>query len=311
MKLSDAVDRYIDYLSAVRRLSPATVGAYATDLRSFLQFLQSADIANVQDVQVAEIRRWVRTMGSEGMAATSVNRRLSAVKGFFSYLVTQEELLTANPAVAVRSVKTPRRLPPTLFEGEMESLLSIESRSFAGARTRALLELLYSTGARISEVCNADVDDLVFRRRALLVHGKGSRDRFVFLGDAAFQALRDYLPLRHEFLVQRGLVKRQALFINLRGGRLTPRGVAGIIAKRITDTGLQKYLTPHGFRHSFATHLLNHGADIRVVQELLGHRRLSTTQVYTHVGMDRLRQVYREAHPHGRRRESNEGEDSR
>lgn len=302
MTLTEAMDRYINYLTVVRRLTSATVTAYRTDVRTFCAFLEDWGAGTVDEVDVSLVRRWVRSMGSRGQAATSVNRRLSAVKGFFHYLVRQEQVLRSNPAEAVRSVKTPRRLPRTLFEGEMESLLAMDRSDFAGLRTRALLELLYSTGARISEVCGANVDDLLFRKRALLVHGKGGRDRFVFLGDAAFEALRDYLPRRHEFLLQRGLVDAQALFVNLRGGRLTPRGAAGLITRRITDTGLQKYCTPHGFRHSFATHLLNHGADIRVVQELLGHSRLSTTQVYTHVGMDRLRRIYREAHPHGKRR---------
>lgn len=302
MNVSDAIDRYIDYLAAVRRLSPATVTAYGTDLRAFEAFITELGVDTVSEVDVSLVRRWVRTMGSSGLAATSVNRRLSAVKGFFAHLVEKEAVLAANPAEAVRGVRTPRRLPHVLFEGEMDTLLAVDREDFPGLRTRALLELLYSTGARISELCGADVDDLVFRRRALLVHGKGGRDRFVFLGDAAFAALQEYLPLRHEFLVRRGLVTTKALFLNLRGGRLTPRGVAGIITRRITDTGLEKYCTPHGFRHSFATHLLNHGADIRVVQELLGHKRLSTTQVYTHVGIDRLRRIHRDAHPHGRRR---------
>ena len=309
MIMSEAMERYLDYLTAVRRLSPATTTAYRTDLRAFAIFVRGLGAETVEDVDVAIVRRWVRTMGTERLAATSVNRRLSAVKGFFSYLVKQEKRLQTNPAEAVRSVKTPRRLPQTLFEGEMETLLAVAREDFSGLRTRALLELLYSTGARISEVCGANVDDLVFRRRALLVHGKGNRDRFVFLGETAFDALREYLPLRPEFLRRRGAVEMQALFINLRGGRLTPRGVAGLITRRITDSGLQKYCTPLGFRHSFATHLLNHGADIRVVQELLGHSRLSTTQVYTHVGMDRLRRIYRDAHPHGRRRSHDEGEE--
>lgn len=306
MTLLDAIQRYTDYLTLVKRSAPATVEAYAADLRAFKTFLAESSVETVDQVDIVLVRRWIRMMGADGMAATSVNRRLSAIKGFFAYLVQQEHVLTANPAAAVRSVKTPRRLPYGLFEREMDEILAIDRTDFAGMRTRALLELLYSTGARISEICGANVDDLVFRKRALLVHGKGGRDRYVFLGDTAFEALRDYLPRRHEFLVQRGLVATKALFINLRGGRLTSRGVAGIVTRRITDTGLHKYCSPHGFRHSFATHILNHGADIRVVQELLGHRRLSTTQVYTHVGMDRLRQVYRDAHPHARRR-SDEG----
>lgn len=333
MTPATAIDRYLEYLMAVRRLAPATIGAYRTDLRALRLFLEeyagdtgtamSAEAGaaagaetgseagpevgpEVGSVNSILIRRWVRAMGNEGLAATSVNRRLSAAKGFFAFL-QEQQILEHNPAASVRSVKTPRRLPVTVFEQEMEELLTIDRQDFAGLRTKVLLEMLYSTGARISELCGANVDDLVFRKQALLVHGKGSRDRFVFLGDTAFQALRDYLPVRQEFLQRRGLVTTTALLLNLRGGRLTPRGAAGLISRRITDAGLNKHLTPHGFRHSFATHLLNHGADLRIVQELLGHSRLSTTQIYTHVGMDRLRQVYRESHPHARSRPDREG----
>ncbi|POR04732.1 hypothetical protein AU468_02655 [Alkalispirochaeta sphaeroplastigenens] len=310
MTIPEEALRYLEYLRNVRRLAPASLEAYQRDLRIFCAFLAEQECDSLATLDSRLVRHWVRAMGSQGIAATSVNRRLSAVKGFFSFL-QEEEKIRFNPAEAVRSVKTPRRLPPTMFEKEMAQLLEIDRHDLAGLRTRALLEILYSTGARISEICGANVDDLVFRKQALLVHGKGGKDRFVFLGDAAFDVLREYLPHRHEFLVQRGLVQTKALFINLRGGRLTPRGAAGIITRRIADSGLGKYLTPHGFRHSFATHLLNHGADIRVVQELLGHCRLSTTQVYTQVGMDRLRQVYRDAHPHARlRRDSLKSRDA-
>lgn len=300
MNSQDAVTRYLQVLAGVRRLSAATVEAYGTDLAAFVSFLEGEEITVVSEVTTAVVRRWIRRLGEERLAATSINRRLSALRGFFAFLV-QQEVMTHNPAKAVRGLRTPRRLPETLFEQEMEQMLRLDREDFAGLRNRALLEMLYSTGARISEVCNANVDDLLFRRRALLVHGKGGKDRFVFLGDMAFDRLKEYLPYRHEFLQRRGLRNTKALFVNLRGGRLTPRGAAGIVSQRLSETGLSKHLTPHGFRHSFATHILNHGADIRVVQELLGHSRLSTTQVYTHVGMDRLQRVYREAHPHARR----------
>jgi len=304
-----AVDHYLTYLDRVRRLSEATIIAYRNDLSTFQRFSAAQSVVEIADITTNLVRRWVRTMGDDRLAATSVNRRLSALRGLFNFLC-QHEHVTHNPAEAVRSVKVPRRLPETLFEEEMETVLQIDREDFAGIRNRVLLEVLYSTGARISEVCNANVDDLLFRRRALLVHGKGSRDRFVFLGEKAFSALKEYLPYRNAFLQRRGLLQAKALFINLRGGRLSPRGAAGLISQRISDVGLQKHITPHGFRHSFATHILNHGADIRIVQELLGHSRLSTTQVYTHVGMERLQHVYRQAHPHARRNHSTTPEEN-
>lgn len=295
------IERYLEYLLRVRGLAAASVKAYENDLRTFAAFLAENEIDAIEKVDSVAIRRWVRTMSEGGLAATSVNRRISAIKGFFSFL-QQEGRLTGNPAHVVRSVRTPKRLPETMFEREIDQLLDLPGDDFPSLRTRVLLELLYSTGSRISELCNANVDDINHRKRAILVHGKGKKDRYVFLGSSAYSVLRQYLPYRHEFLIRRGLAEQKGLLVNLRGGRLTPRGAAQIIGKRVTETGLQKYLTPHGFRHSFATHLLNHGADIRIVQEMLGHASLSTTQVYTHVGMDRLRQIYRDAHPHARRR---------
>ncbi len=306
-ELTMEMQRYIGYLQTVRGLAEASIRAYQNDLRTFVEFCNNNGVFDATSVDNGLVRRWIRRLTEQGLAATSVNRRLSALKGFFSFL-ENEGRIASNPAAAVRSVRTPKRLPEALFEREMEQLLDFPADDFPTLRTRVLLELLYSTGARISELCGTNVDDLVFRKRAILVHGKGKKDRYVFVGSNAFALLREYLPHRHEFLTRRGLADQKALLVNLRGGRLTARGAAQIVGKRVTEAGLAKYLTPHGFRHSFATHLLNHGADIRIVQEMLGHSSLSTTQVYTHVGMDRLRRIYKEAHPHARRKEMNRRE---
>ncbi|MEX2443543.1 MAG: tyrosine-type recombinase/integrase [Alkalispirochaeta sp.] len=298
--LADEMQRYLDYQRTVRGMADTSIRAYQADLRRFLEFAGEMEIPSATAIDARLLRRWVREMGDRGLAATSVNRRISAIRGFLGFLA-REGSIPGNPAEVLRSVKTPKRLPETLFETEIDAVLQVEGDDFAATRTRFLLEALYSTGARISEVCNANVDDLAPRRRALLVHGKGSKDRYVFFGAGAYTAMKAYLPLRQEFLVRRGMQDQKALILNLRGGRLTPRGAAGIIVRRLQESGLGKYLTPHGFRHSFATHLLNHGADIRIVQEMLGHSSLSTTQVYTSVGMERLRTIYRDAHPHARR----------
>ncbi len=298
--LADDVQRYLDYQRTVRGMADTSIRAYHADLRGFLEFAREARISSPHAIDAKLLRRWVREMGDRGLAASSVNRRISAIRGFLGFLA-REGAIPGNPAEVLRSVKTPKRLPETLFETEIDTLLQVEGDDFTAARTRFLLEVLYSTGARISELCNANVDDLVPRRRALLVHGKGSKDRYVFFGAGAYAAMKMYLPLRREFLVRRGMQDQKALILNLRGGRLTSRGAADVIIRRLQEAGLGKYLTPHGFRHSFATHLLNHGADIRIVQEMLGHSSLSTTQIYTSVGMERLRTIYRDAHPHARR----------
>ena len=298
--LGDTVVRYLEYQGRVRGMAETTIRAYRTDLDDFVRFATTMDVDRPDAIDGRMLRRWVRDMGDRGLAATSVNRRISAIRGYLAFL-EGEGVIPGNPATALRSVRTPKRLPETLFENEIEQLLDVEGDDFAALRLRVLLEGLYSTGARISELCGANVDDLAPRRRALLVHGKGSKDRYVFFGARAFQVLREYLPVRQAFLVRRGLHDQKALLLNLRGGRLTSRGAAGLIVHRLQEAGLGKYISPHGFRHSFATHLLNHGADIRVVQEMLGHSSLSTTQVYTSVGMERLRTIYRDAHPHARR----------
>lgn len=293
--LGQSVDRYLDYLERVRILSSATVLAYGNDLRSLASYCGFE--CEIGDVAIGDVRGWIRSMTESGLSAGTVNRRLSAVKGFFSFL-EQQGVVGGNPVESIRSVRTAKRLPATLFEREMETLLDFPTQDLGDHRDKALLEILYSTGARIAELVGADVDDVLFKKRAVLVHGKGSKDRFVFLGDRAYEALGCYLPHRSALVRTRGRHGEKALFLNVRGTRLTTRGAAGIVAKRIERSGLSKYISPHGFRHSFATHLLNHGADIRIVQEMLGHSRLSTTQIYTHVGVDRLRKVYRDAHPH-------------
>lgn len=297
--LDQDIERYLAYQRGVQGMAETSVRAYRTDLADFARFAASQQITDPGELGTRELRRWVRDMGDRGLAPSSVNRRISALRGFLGFL-EGEGSIPGNPAAGLRSLRQPRKLPETLFEAEIDQLLDMEGDDFATLRTRVLLETLYTTGARISELCSADLDHLALKRHSLLVHGKGARDRYVFFGERAMQLLRDYLPLRHEYLVRRGAADQKALMINLRGGRLTTRGAAGLIVKRLHETGLGKYISPHGFRHSFATHLLNHGADIRVVQEMLGHASLSTTQIYTHVGMERLRDIHRSAHPRAR-----------
>lgn len=303
--LVESVHRYLEYLERVRILSAATVTAYSNDLKSLITHCGGE--REIGEVVIGDVRRWIRSMTEGGLSAGTVNRRLSAVKGFFSFL-EQQGYLSGNPAESIRSVRTAKRLPVTLFEREMETLLDFPTQDLADYRDKAMLEILYSTGARIAELVGSDVDDVIFKKRAILVHGKGAKDRYVFLGDRAYEALSSWLPYRSALVRDRGRHDEKALFLNTRGTRLTTRGAAGIVAKRIERSGLSKYVSPHGFRHSFATHLLNHGADIRIVQEMLGHSRLSTTQVYTHVGMDRLRKVYRDAHPHASAVEGSQNE---
>lgn len=294
-----ATGDYLDYLRSVRDLSEASVRAYRGDLASFDEWLEASGLGEA-DVDAALVRRYVAHLSRQNAAVSTVNRALSSLKGYFRFLVlTGRE--SASPLEGVRGLKRQRHLPGFLFEDEMARLLELEGDDFTTLRDRLILELLYSTGCRISELVTIDLDEIDFKRGRITVHGKGRKDRVVFLGASAKRVLSEYLPYRSSRVARLGRGDEKALVINSNGGRITQRGVAGIIQKRVMEKGIAKKVSPHTFRHSFATHILDHGADIRVVQELLGHSSLSTTQVYTHLGLGALKRIYEQAHPHAGR----------
>ena len=290
------VSEYLDYLDKVRNLSPASVRAYRGDLSCFDEWLATANLTEI-NVDPALTRRYIAHLSRQNAAPSTINRVLSSLKGYFRFLV-RTGVAEGSPLDAVRGLRKQRQLPSFLFEEELESLLQIDGADFTSVRDRLILELLYSTGCRISELVTINLDDVVFARGKILVHGKGRKDRFVFMGVPAREALSNYLPQRSARLRRAGLHNEKALVVNANGGRITQRGIAGIIQKRIVEKGIIKRVSPHTFRHSFATHILDRGADIRVVQELLGHSSLSTTQVYTHLGLGQLKRIYDAAHPH-------------
>lgn len=301
--MSTTTDSYLAYLDAIRSLSPRTVQAYRDDLRMFSDSL-SLSGTEPEAATASDVRDFVATLVRSGYATSSVNRALSAVKGYYRYMV-RFGLAQANPAKDVESLPMPRTLPEFLFEDEMATFLdSTGDEGFAGARDRAMFETLYSTGCRVSELTGLAMADVSLDTGRARVTGKGSRERVVFLSEAAVAAVRNWLPYRDAVLsrhLDRGLEAIPWLFINQRGGRLTSRGVAWLLERRsehdISALAVRR-ISPHGFRHSFATHLVNGGADVRIVQAMLGHKNISTTQVYTHVDLARLRAVYDGAHPH-------------
>ena len=294
-----AASEYLDYLRSVRNLSEASVRAYRGDLAAFDEWLVSNTL-DESEVDAALVRRYVAHLSRQNAAVSTVNRALSSLKGYFRFLVLTGRA-SASPLEGVRGLKRQRHLPGFLFEEEMGRLLELEGDDFTTLRDRLILELLYSTGCRISELVTINLDEIDFKRGRIIVHGKGRKDRIVFLGGAAKKVLSDYLPYRSSRVARLGRGDEKALVINANGGRITQRGVAGIIQKRVVEKGIAKKVSPHTFRHSFATHILDHGADIRVVQELLGHSSLSTTQVYTHLGLGALKRIYQQAHPHAGR----------
>ena len=298
-------DQYLSYLSGIRGLSQKTVLAYRKDLEKFFSYMEQNGLSE-DSLEYNNVRGFFGDLHREGLSRTSINRVLSAVKGYFNFRV-QFDFSESNPFDVVHSLKAPKKLPDTLFEDEVVKLLDSglfasgraddPLKNFLTSRDRLILELLYSTGCRVSELAGIDLFDVNISGFCQ-GYRKGNRERFVFLGSKALEALREYLPLRDLKVSKKDMDAARALILNARGLRITVRGIALIIQNWIGKSGIQKKVSPHTFRHSFATHLLEHGADIRVVQELLGHAKLSTTQVYTHVGMERLKKVYEKAHPH-------------
>lgn len=295
--LEERTSEYLAYLKSIRNLSDATVSAYGGDLSAFFAWLTAGGRGD-ETPQPEALRAYIAHRSRSNAATTSINRSLAAIKGFFRHL-QRRGLMDYSPADGIRSLKQERRLPEVLFEDEATRLLAIEGSDFAATRDRTILEVLYATGCRVGELVGIDLRDMSLAKRSILVHGKGRKDREVYLTAAAVDAVRAYLPFRKERLARDGHVSEQALIINASGGRMTVRGIAGVISKRLAEKGLLKRVGPHTVRHSFATHMLDRGADIRVVQELLGHANLSTTQIYTHLGLGRLKEIYLRAHPHG------------
>ncbi|MBN1836225.1 MAG: tyrosine recombinase [Spirochaetales bacterium] len=296
-----AADQYLKYLEHVRHLSANTIAAYRRDIAAFRGYLRGCGLAE-SDLPESAVRGFVAECFRKGLSARSVNRVLSALRGYYRF---RQKVIhdRANPFAPVRSLRTGRPLPSFLFEEEVAKLLDREGGDFWRLRDRLILELLYSTGCRVSELTGIDLDHLAPRDGALRVLGKGNKERLVFLGRPARELLREYLTRRGAVLAQLGRGREErALLLNRRGGRLTPRGVQQLLQRMVGEAGLDKPVSPHTFRHSFATHILNRGADIRVVQELLGHATLSTTQIYTHLDVEGLRRVYERAHPHARER---------
>jgi len=288
-------DEYLNYLEAVRGLSEHTRLAYGRDLDAWEEFLAVRG-TTVTDATPLLAGEFLRYLGREGLAPRSVNRVLSCLRGFYRYLLRTGQT-ARHPFSGIRSLKTPRHLPMFLFEKEVQSLLT-PGTGFQALRDTLLFEVLYSTGCRVSEVCGLDLTTVVGKTRFSVV-GKGGKARWVFLTPSAQTALDAYLPVRLKRLDPADPDAARALLINSRGQRLGVRGVQKIVGRAVAQRGLSKAASPHTFRHTFATHLSTEGMDVRVVQELLGHSRLETTQVYTHLSMDRLKDVMRAAHPHG------------
>jgi integrase/recombinase XerC len=283
-----------------RGVSVHTSRAQAGDLGKLLVHASEAQWGT-WEVKPRVLRGFALELGERGLDPASQARILSTVRAFYRWLF-ETRRIGANPATGLRNPKQPRRLPVFLTEGESSSLLDLPAGDdFLSLRLRCLLELLYAAGLRVSELTGLDLQDIQADQRSLRVMGKGNKERLLPIHDQAARALEAYLAHRQAFLARKGLPPTPALFLNQRGGRLTPTSVRAFLAQALEKAALRARVSPHALRHSFATHLLNHGMDLRAIQELLGHASLSTTQRYTHVDLEQLARTYENAHPRARK----------
>lgn len=293
--MDERIDVYLQRLETLRGVSPHTLKAYGKDLSDLAGYLEGRGILSPAEVTPRSLRGWLAELDDRGLAKASVQRKLSAARSFFADLVAEGELET-HPMLGLRRRRTERYLPSVLGKGEVESLLAApDLRKPGGRRDRAILELMYSAGTRAAETVGLDRSALDLDQGLVRIFGKGSKERLSALGSHAVKALRAYLndPLRPPPLPSAG----DAVFLGRGGTRLSTRSLERLVAAHTLAAGIHRHVTPHTLRHSFATHLLDAGADLRAVQELLGHAHLVTTQIYTHISIERLREVYERVHP--------------
>ena len=301
--MQSVFNRYIDYLEAERHASPYTVRNYKTDLLDFFQFLKSKGVRSLEQVDKHSVRDYLSQLVEDGIVKASIARKLSAIRSFYRYLL-REDIMTSNPVATTASPKLDKRLPSFLTLEEIKRIIEAPDLSKPeGMRDRAWLELLYASGLRVSELVQLNLEQVNLDSREIRVVGKGAKERIVLMGEPAAGALSDYINNARPKLL--GDKESNALFVTryqssngvVCGKRLTMRRVQKRLDKYAQSVGMSKKVHPHMVRHTFATHMLDGGADLRVVQELLGHADLSSTQIYTHVTKHQARKVYLSTHP--------------
>ncbi len=293
------LSKFITYLEVEKNCSQYTLISYQKDLNAFLGFMIKRVGAAFlwQQVNSLDVRGYLAELNEKQYARRTIARRISALRSFFKFLV-REAVIEASPLTKVRTPKLEKKLPAFLDEIEINELLDMPDKSKPlGVRDQAVLEMLYATGCRVSELVGLTTERIDLSNRYVMLLGKGNKERVVPVGKTCCQALAAYYPVRSQLLQKYHQPEHEAVFVNSRGGSLTDRSVRRILDKYITTLALHKNVSPHTIRHSFATHLLEHGADLRAVQELLGHANLSTTQIYTHITTERVAAVYKKNHP--------------
>jgi tyrosine recombinase XerC len=282
------IEKFLSYLKIEKNYSEYTIINYAFDLKTFSSFLEGKTI---EEIDHLDVRKFLADLKSKNFAKKTIARRVSCLRSFFKFL-TREGYVKSNPVIGMRVPKLDKKLPLFLTVDEASRLMESPEGDYLGLRDRAVMETLYSTGIRISELVGLSSEDVDFIGGAVKVKGKGKKERIAPIGDRALNAIKAYLnakPIK--------IKENKAIFLNSNGRRITTRGVRLILDKYVLKVALNDKVSPHTLRHSFATHMLDRGADLRTVQELLGHVNLSTTQIYTHVTAERLKSVYDKAHP--------------
>ena len=298
--LKQSVPEYLDYLKAVRGVSERTLEAYGSDLDSFSTYCENHGIAP-EAADSVEVKKFIADLSAEGIASVSVNRALSSIRGFYRWLL-RFGYRADDPAIQLKNLKTPKTLPAFLYEKEMATFSELPDTAgiLWPERDKALILTMYSAGLRISELVELSIKNMESDLGGAKIKGKGDKERQVFFSDEAREALAAYLPLRAERIKKagpKGAALAGRLFVNRKGESISVPGVRWIISQYSERSGLHKNIHPHSLRHSFATHLVNSGCNVRVIQELLGHASISTTQRYTHVDIEHLKKVYSESHP--------------
>jgi integrase/recombinase XerC len=288
---------FLNYLMIEKNSSPYTIEHYEKDINDFTSFLKQQAIEGFAAVSYVLVRHYLVLLHEKKYARNTVARKISSMRSFYRFL-NREKVVEQNPFAMASLPKKAKMLPQFLYEKELEKLFNVSDISTPiGQRNQAILELLYGTGIRVSECCKLQLKDLDLFVEAALVKGKGKKERYVPIGSFAKEALERYINEGRKLLLEKTENKTNCLFLNYKGEPLSARSVRNILNKIIEDSSLNIHISPHVLRHTFATHMLNEGADLRAVQELLGHSQLSSTQVYTHVTKEHLKKIYNNAHP--------------
>tara|TARA_Y100001934_G_C12277381_1_gene738092 strand:- start:355 stop:1242 length:888 start_codon:yes stop_codon:yes gene_type:complete len=293
--METCIQEYITMLKVERNLSSKTINAYKSDLDSYLSYINNLNINSLAGITTFDIRNYIRILNRTGKASNSISRIISSIRSYHKFL-SSEKIVKDNPALVIDSPKIPKKLPEVLSEKEISSITdSIDKSSKFYQRDRAIIEMLYSCGVRVSELCDLDISNLFLDDEIVKVMGKGSMERLLPLGSKIKKYLKEYLLYSRERYIKK--TNESSLFISQNGKRLTRAMVNKILKKWAHAAGIKKSISPHTLRHSFATHLLEGGADLRFIQALLGHSDISTTQIYTHLDKHHLKEIYKSHHP--------------